>query len=397
MPQPIPFNKPFITGNEMENIAKAVQNGDIGSDGPFAQACNRLLQKRFGIRRVLMMPSGTAALELATMLAGVGPGDEVILPSFTFSSTANAIIRLGAKPVFIDLRPDTLNMDERALQSAITTKTKAVIPVHYAGIACEMNEINSIARQYGLFVIEDAAQAVNGWYGDRALGSIGHLGAYSFHSTKNYVCGEGGALCINAPELVERAEIIRNKGTNRNQFLRGEVDKYTWVDTGSSYLQPEVACAFLHAQLEAMDSITQRRRVLYQRYEQLLRPLESENRLRLPGGAAASGNYHIFYIVLADHETRDALLTYLNKRGIGAAFHYVPLHSSPMGRKYGYTAENLPVTEDLSARMLRLPLYPDLTEADQSRVAEALSLFLGSSRHLSVGRSHVAAQPCAHA
>jgi dTDP-4-amino-4,6-dideoxygalactose transaminase len=377
MAQPIPFNRPFIAGKELYYIAKAVALGNIGGDGYFTQQCCRLLEKRFGIHRVLMVPSCTAALEMAALLSGLEPGDEVILPSFTFVSTANAVVRLGARPVFVDICPDTLNLDDALIEDAITPRTRAIFPVHYAGVGCEMSRILAIARGYGLCVVEDAAQAVNAWYEGQALGSLGDLGTYSFHETKNYICGEGGALCINDPSLVERAEIIRDKGTNRQQLLRGQVDKYTWVDIGSSYVPSEICCAFLYAQLEMMDEITQRRRAIYQRYLELLGPLEAEGLLRLPHVPEESrGNFQLFYILLPDSLTRDTLMAHLRHNDILAVFHYVPLHTSPMGQKLGYREGQFPITEDLSGRLLRLPFFYDLSEDEQDRVLEGISGFL---------------------
>jgi dTDP-4-amino-4,6-dideoxygalactose transaminase len=365
----IPFNRPFIVGKELFYIAQAVTYGNIAGDGHFTQQCARLLEERFGIRKVLLTPSCTAALEMAAMLCDLGPGDEVILPSFTFVSTANAIVRLGARPVFVDIRADTLNMDEDALERAVTSRARAIFPVHYAGVGCEMDAILATAARHGLRVLEDAAQGVNAFYRGKALGSIGALGAYSFHETKNYICGEGGALCINDPALIERAEIIRDKGTNRKQFFRGAVDKYTWVDVGSSYVPSEICSAFLYAQLELLDAITERRRHIYEAYERALRPLEEEGLLRLPRlPDECASNYHLFYILLADAPTRDALMAYLRQNGILAVFHYVPLHSSPMGQKFGYRDGQFPVTEELSGRLLRLPFYYGLTEEEQGRV-----------------------------
>ncbi len=372
----IPFNKPFIVGKELFYIAQAVTFGNIAGDGHFTQQCGRLLEKRFGIGKVLLTPSCTAALEMAAMLCDLGPGDEVILPSFTFVSTANAVVRLGARPVFVDIRPDTLNMDENAIEKAITPHTRAVFPVHYAGVGCEMDEIMAIAARHGLRVLEDAAQGVNAFYKGRALGTLGALGAYSFHETKNYICGEGGALCVNDPALVERAEIIRDKGTNRKQFFRGAVDKYTWVDVGSSYVPSEICSAFLYAQLELLDAISERRRQVYQTYQRELRPLEEEGVLRLPRlPPECASNFHLFYILLADTAERDALMAHLRRQGILAVFHYVPLHSSPMGQKFGYRAGQLPVTEEMSGRLLRLPLYYELTEEEQGRVVGAVRDF----------------------
>jgi dTDP-4-amino-4,6-dideoxygalactose transaminase len=373
----IPFNKPFVAGKELYYIARAVSLGNIGGDGHFTQQCCRLLEQRFGIHRVMMVPSCTAALEMAVMLCEPAPGDEVILPSFTFVSTANAVVRLGAKPVFVDIRPDTLNLDEELIEEAITPRTKVIFPVHYAGVGCEMNRIRAIAGKHGLRVIEDAAQGVNSWYDGRALGALSDLGTYSFHETKNYICGEGGALCVNDPALVERAEILRDKGTNRRQFFRGQVDKYTWVDVGSSYVPSEICCAFLYAQLELMDSIQQRRRSIYEYYREHLAPLEQEGQLRLPRiPQDCNTNYHIFYILLPDAATRDGLMHHLKQVGILAVFHYIPLHSSPMGLKLGYREGQLPVTEDLSARLLRLPLYHEITEAEQAEVVREITTYL---------------------
>jgi len=335
------------------------------------------MEQRFDIHRVMMVPSCTAALEMAVMLCDPKPGDEVILPSFTFVSTANAVVRLGAKPVFIDIRPDTLNLNEELIEEAITPRTKVLFPVHYAGVSCEMNRILEIARKHGLRVIEDAAQGVNASYEKQALGSIGDLGTYSFHETKNYICGEGGALCVNDPAMVERAEILRDKGTNRRQFFRGQVDKYTWVDVGSSYVPSEICCAFLYAQLELMDSIAERRKAIYDYYQAHLSALEDEGLLRLPRiPAECQTNHHIFYILLPDAATRDGLMHHLKQVGILAVFHYVPLHSAPMGLKLGYREGQLPVTEDLSARLLRLPLYHEITEAEQAEVVREVTAYL---------------------
>ncbi|HWN97841.1 MAG TPA: dTDP-4-amino-4,6-dideoxygalactose transaminase [Blastocatellia bacterium] len=385
----IPFNKPFITGKEAGYISQAISSGNIAADGPFTRACARLLEDQYGILRTLMTPSCTAALELAALLCDFAPGDEVIMPSFTFVSTANAVARAGAKPVFVDIRADTLNIDEQLIEAAITPRTRAIMPVHYAGVACEMDRIMALANTHRLIVIEDAAQAVNAFYNGRALGSIGHLGAYSFHDTKNYVSGEGGALCINSKEMVERAEILREKGTNRSQFLRGEVDKYTWVDIGSSFLPSELVCAFLYAQLEAIDEITGQRRKVYEFYREQLSPLEEAGLVSLPyAPQGCELNYHIFHILLADEPTRNALMTHLKQNGISAVFHYVPLHTSPMGAKLGYREGDLPATEDLSGRLLRLPLFPELTPEAQARVVNCVRQFLDqrSESQLAGGR-----------
>jgi len=379
MPGEIPFNRPFITGREIEYITRIIEDRKLSADGHYTLSCGRLLQDRFDIRKVLMTPSCTGALEMAAMLSGVGAGDEVILPSFTFSSTANAFVRLGATPVFVDIRPDTLNIDEGLVEGAVTPRTRAIVPVHYAGVSCEMNEIGDLAQKHGLMVIEDAAQGVNAFYNRKALGTFGDLGAYSFHDTKNYVAGECGALCINNPELLERAEIIREKGTNRSKFVRGEVDKYTWVEVGSSYLPSEIVCAFLYAQLEMMDAISERRREIHDYYYASLSPLAGEHLLRLPvTPEGCSTNYHLFFILLPDRDTRNGLLSHLKDHGIRATFHYIPLHSSPMGKKFGYKESDLPLTEDLSARLLRLPFFNDITESEQNRVVDQITVFLRS-------------------
>lgn len=373
----IPFNKPFIAGKELYYIAQAVASGNISGDGRFTEQCSRLLEKRFGIHKVLLTPSCTAALEMACMLCRLGPGDEVILPSFTFVSTANAVVRLGAHPRFIDIRPDTLNLDERLIEEAITPRTRAILPVHYAGVGCEMDAIGAIASKYRLHVIEDAAQGVNASYDGQPLGGIGELGTFSFHETKNYICGEGGALCINNPDLVAEAEIIRDKGTNRRQFFRGEVDKYTWVSVGSSYVPSEICSAFLYAQLEMLDAITDRRKAIFRLYEEALRPLEQRGLLRLPvTPPECQSNYHLFYILLPSVEIRNRLMAQLKQAGILAVFHFVPLHSSPMGSRLGYRPEDLPVTEEVSSRLLRLPLYYDITEAEQLEVVSRLQSLL---------------------
>ncbi len=374
----IPFNKPFIAGKELYYIAQAVTFGNLAGDGHFTKACCRLLEERFGIKKVLLVPSGTAALELAAMLLDFQPGDEVIVPSYTFVTTVSSFVRCGARPVFVDIRPDTLNMDETKIEAAITERTRAIVPVHYGGVACEMERIMAIARKYNLWVVEDAAQGVNAFYNGRALGSIGHLGCYSFHETKNFICGEGGALCINDERFIERAEILRDKGTNRQKFFRGEVDKYTWVDLGSSFVISELCAAFLYGQLEVMDAISQRREELYLNYRRLLKPLEAEGLLRLPViPEDCRSNYHLFYILLPTAEQRDALLAHLKSQGIYAVFHYVPLHTSPMGLKFGYKEGELPVTEDLWARLIRLPMFYDLTGEMQQTIVSKIQAFLG--------------------
>jgi len=380
MTQRIPFNKPYISGKELEYVTQAITDGKIASDGQFTKACVGLLEETFGIAKVLMTPSCTAALEIGAILCDLRPGDEVILPSYTFVSTANAIARLQAKPVFVDIRPDTLNIDERLIEQAITARTKAIFPVHYAGVACEMDRIMQIADRHSLTVVEDAAQAVNAYYKGRPLGSIGHLAAYSFHETKNYVCGEGGALCVNASQHVERAEIIRDKGTNRSRFLRGMMDKYTWVDVGSSYVPSEINCAFLYAQLEQLESISQRRREIHDFYHHHLAPLERSGWLQLPIiPEQCESNYHMFYVVLPNSELRDGLIANLKEHGIAAPFHYVPLHTAPVGMSFGYREGDLPVTESLSSRLLRLPFYYDLSQMEQMQVVSRIQMFAARS------------------
>jgi dTDP-4-amino-4,6-dideoxygalactose transaminase len=368
----IPFNKPFIAGKELYYIAQAVTMGNLGGDGYFTKKCAELMQERFGIKKILMTPSCTASLEMAAQLCDVGPGDEVIMPSYTFVSTASAFVRMGAKPVFVDIRPDTLNIDETLIEDAITERTKAICVVHYAGVACEMDRIMAIARGYNLKVVEDAAQGVNSWYNGRALGSIGDLGCYSFHETKNYICGEGGALCINNPEMIERAEIIRDKGTNRQRFFRGEVDKYTWVEVGSSYVPSEICSAFLYAQLEEMDQISLRRREIYQTYRRALKPLEAEGLLQLPVVPEdCDSNYHLFYVILPSEQLRAEMIADLKESGIYSVFHYVPLHTSPKGREICGEIK-LPVTEDVSRRLLRLPFFHGMTNEETKRVIDGI-------------------------
>jgi dTDP-4-amino-4,6-dideoxygalactose transaminase len=385
----IPFNKPFIAGKELYYIAQAVTYGNIGGDGHFTKACSRLLENRFGIKKVLLTPSCTAALEMAAILCDLGPGDEVIMPSYTFVSTASAVVRTGARPVFVDIRADTLNLDETKIEEAITERTKAIFVVHYAGVACEMDRIMAIARGHNLVVVEDAAQGVNAFYNGRALGSIGHLGCYSFHETKNYICGEGGALCINDERFLERAEIIRDKGTNRQKFFRGEVDKYTWVDVGSSYVPSEICSAFLYGQLEMLDEIAVRRREIFQQYLRLLQPLEDEQLLRLPVVPDdCQTNYHMFYLLLPTTEQRDDLLTHLKSAGIHAVFHYVPLHTSPMGRTMGYGDGDLPTTEELAERLVRLPMWYEITPEVQVRVAQSIEDYLVSESKLTTHKRH---------
>ena len=376
----IPFNKPFVAGKELFYVAQAVTRGNLGGDGYYTQACCRLLEETFEIPKVLLTPSCTAALEMAAILCDLEPGDEVIMPSYTFVSTASAFVREGARPVFVDIRPDTLNIDETLIESAITEKTKAICVVHYAGVGCEMDTIVEIARKYNLLLIEDAAQGVNAFYKGRALGSIGDLGCYSFHETKNFICGEGGALCINNPRFQERAEIIRDKGTNRQKFMRGQVDKYTWVDIGSSYVPSELCSAFLFGQLEMMDSITECRRILHARYNEELKSLSDNGFIDLnPIPDDCVSNFHMFYLLARSPEVRNKLLDHLQNIGIGAVFHYVPLHSSPVGVEFSKNS-NLPFTDELSNRLLRLPFFHDMTPVEQSTIGETIYSFFTSTK-----------------
>lgn len=371
----IPFNNPFIVGKELYYMALAVQGGHLSGDGPFTKKCNAWMEQKFGAKKVLLTHSCTAALEMAALLADIHPGDEVIMPSYTFVSTANAFVLRGAVPVWCDIREDTLNIDETKIEALITPKTKAIVPVHYAGVACEMDAIMEIAQRYNLFVIEDAAQAVNATYKGHYLGTIGHLGCYSFHETKNLIAGEGGALVINDARFVERAEIIREKGTNRSKFFRGQVDKYTWVDIGSSYLPSELVAAFLYAQLEEADKINHQRLILWDAYYQGLKPLADAGKLRLPVIPPHCGhNAHMFYIILPTSAKRDALMAGLKNQGITSVFHYIPLHTAPMGRSVQPHVPTLPVTEELAPRLLRLPLFYELTKAQVGQVVDVLRI-----------------------
>jgi dTDP-4-amino-4,6-dideoxygalactose transaminase len=369
----IPFNKPSIVGSELTYVGQAVAGQHASGDGPFTRRAQAMLEKSFGAKRVLLTTSCTSALELAALLCDLQPGDEVIVPSYTFVSTANAFVLRGARPVFVDIRPDTLNIDERLIEQAITPRTRAIFPIHYAGVACEMDSIMDIASRHGLLVVEDAAQGVSARYKDRWLGTIGHLGCYSFHETKNVSCGEGGALVINDPAMEDRAEILREKGTNRSQFMRGQTDKYTWVDVGSSYLPSDMLAAFLVGQIENMEKITRRRGEIFDLYGALLAPLVERGLIRLPMVPShCSPNYHMFYLLTADIEERVALIAHLRAAGIHAVWHYVPLHSSPFARSLGVPETHLPMTEELSARLLRLPMYFDLTDSEVEEVASSL-------------------------
>jgi len=372
----IPYNKPFIVGKELYYIANAVLSGHLSGNGMYTKFCQQWLKERLNCKKALLTHSCTAALEMAAILCNIQPGDEIIIPSFTFVSTANAFVLRGGVPVFVDIRPDNLNLNEQLIEDAITEKTKAIAPVHYAGVGCEMEKIMAIAEKHKLYVIEDAAQGLLSCYKDRPLGSIGHLGCLSFHETKNIISGEGGALLINDPEFIERAEIIWEKGTNRSQFFRGQVDKYTWVDIGSSFLPSELIASFLYAQLEEAEKIIAKRCSIFERYMNQLRPLELKGHIRLPYiDHYCESNGHIFYILANSLEVRDALMKRFKENGIFAIFHYVPLHSSPAGVKYGRVGSAMKVTDDISDRLLRLPLYFEMTDADVDKVIDVLSLF----------------------
>ena len=372
----IPFNRPYIVGKELTYISEAVSNGHISGDGPFTKKCQVLMEKKFSAPKVLLTHSCTAALEIAAILINIQPGDEIILPSFTFVSTANAFVLRGAKLVFVDIRNDTLNIDETLIESHITKKTKAIVAVHYAGVACEMDTIMEIGSRHQIHVIEDAAQGVNATYKGKFLGTLGHLGCFSFHETKNFISGEGGALVINDNNLLERAEIIREKGTNRSKFLNGETDKYTWVDIGSSYLPSEIIAAFLYAQLEEADTITSKRKKIFQTYFQGLYGLAESGKIRLPHTPSnIDGNAHMFYCIVKSSLERTKLIQFLKTKNIMAFFHYIPLHSSPMGKKYGYQNGVLPMTENLATRVLRLPCYYEMTMDDCKSVITSIHEF----------------------
>ena len=363
MSEMIPFNKPYMTGKELFHIAEAHFNGALAGDGPFTKRCHQWLEQSTGTKKALLTHSCTAALEMAAILANIGSGDEVIMPSYTFVSTANAFVLRGAVPVFVDVRSDTFNIDESLIEAAITPRTRAIVPVHYAGVACEMDTIMEIAVKHGLLVIEDAAQGVGATYKGRPLGSIGHLGAYSFHETKNIICGEGGALLVNDARFLDRSEIIREKGTNRSLFFRGQVDKYTWVDLGSSYLPGELVAAFLWGQIEEIESITRRRMAIWNSYQEALTPLATAGFIRLPHVPDYCGhNAHMFYIVCGDLGARTKTIAHLKSQNINAVFHYVPLHSSPFGLTHGRSVGELPFTQVAADQLLRLPLWLGLEE-----------------------------------
>ena len=369
----VPFNKPYITGNEIEYLREAIANAHLSGDGPFTKRIHRWLERRTGAGAAFLTHSCTAALEMSALLLDIAPGDEIIMPSYTFVSTANAFVLRGGVPVFVDVRPDTLNLDETLVEAAITPKTRAIVAVHYAGVACEMDSLAGIARRHRIALVEDAAQALGSTYRGKPLGSIGSLAALSFHETKNVISGEGGALLVNDPALVERAEILREKGTNRTNFLRGNVSKYRWVDIGSSYLPSEIIAAFLWAQLEAADDLLDRRLALWDSYHVRLKHLERADLLRRPViPQDVEHNAHLYYVLAPDAQTRTRVLADLKAEGVGGLFHYVPLHSSPAGERFGRAHGVLTHTDDLSARLLRLPMYYDMDSQDVEHVCKVL-------------------------
>ncbi|AGA70383.1 TDP-4-keto-6-deoxy-D-glucose transaminase [Desulfitobacterium dichloroeliminans LMG P-21439] len=376
----IPSYKPYVSEKEKTYVIDALERGQISGDGFYTERVVAFIEKSFKASKALMMTSGTHALELAVILADLGPDDEVIMPSFTFSSTANAVLLRGAKPVFIEVKADTLNIDPVDLERKITAKTKAIIPVHYAGVACDMDRLMTIAANHHLQVIEDAAQGVNAKYRGQYLGTIGDFGCYSFHGTKNYTCGEGGALLIHEKntQIIEKAEISRQKGTNRSQFLRGDVHNYNWLDQGSSYSPSDLLMAVLLAQLEVMQEITEQRKAIYTLYRNAFEPYEKQGILKVMEiPPECESNYHIFWVMFDRQVIRDFVLAELKSRGVAASFHFLPLHSSPMGRKMGYQPSDLPVTEKSAQGLLRLPLYAGMTEGEYHYVIKTTEAVIG--------------------
>ena len=372
----IPFNRPCLAGNEYQYMAEAIANGHASGDGPFTRRCHEILERELGVPKVLLTTSCTHALEMAAILLDCGPGDEVILPSFTFVSTANAFVLRGAKIVFSDIRPDTLNLDEARLEALITPRTKAIVPVHYAGVACEMDTICTTAKLNNVAIVEDNAHALFARYKGKLTGTFGRLATQSFHETKNVTCGEGGALVVNDRDLVERALVIREKGTNRSQFFRGQVDKYTWVDIGSSYLPSDLLAAFLLAQLEGRDEIQRKRQHIWETYLEELKNWAGERNVCLPMvPSECEQAFHMFYLIVPSFEYRQGLIAHLKQQGILSVFHYLPLNQSEMGRQWAARETRCPITEDLSLRLLRLPFYNDLSESEQARVIQAVTSF----------------------
>jgi dTDP-4-amino-4,6-dideoxygalactose transaminase len=374
----IPFNRVSLQGKEIEYLRQAVEGGWTAGDGPFTRRCNELLERELDVARVLLTTSCTHALEMAALLLDIGPGDEVIVPSFTFVSTINAFVLRGATPVFVDVRRDTLNLDESKVEARLTPRTKAIVPVHYAGVGCEMEPILEIARRGGIAVVEDNAHGLFGKHRGRWLGTFGALATQSFHETKNFGCGEGGALLVNDRRYTDRAEILREKGTNRSRFFRGQVDKYTWVDLGSSYLPSDLLGAFLYAQLEVWRQVQDKRRDIWERYEIGLADWRETRTVRGPVVPPdCEQSYHMYYLLLPSLEARQSLIAHLRSRSILAVFHYLPLHLSEMGQRFGGRRGDCPVTEDVSDRLLRLPFYNDLSEADQQSVIDAICQWRG--------------------
>lgn len=372
----IPFNKPSFLGNEQTYIAEAIANGHISGDGIFTRKCHALLEDTLKVPKVFLTTSCTDALEMAALLLEIQPGDEVIVPSFTFISTANAFALFGARPVFADIRADTLNLDESKLEAVITPSTKVIATVHYGGVGCEMNDILEIGNRHGLHVVEDNAHGLFGKYRREYLGTLGCLATQSFHETKNLICGEGGALLINDPKYIERAEVLREKGSNRSRFFRGEADRYTWIDSGSSYLPSDLLAAFLYAQLEAREKVQAKRQQIWQLYYDQLKDWGKEHDVRLPViPEYCDQSYHLFFLIMPSFQQRQRLIEHLKSRGILSVFHYLPLHLSPMGRKFGGKEGDCPVTEDLSDRLIRLPFYNTLTKAEQESVIQAVLEF----------------------
>lgn len=375
----VDFNKPCIVGNEFTYMADSIKESHISGDGKYSKLCHALLEKQLGVPKVLTTPSCSHALEMTAFLLDIKPGDEVIIPDFTFVSTVNAFVIRGARPVFIDIRPDTMNMDETKLEELITPRTRAIVPVHYAGIACEMDTIMAIANRHNIPVVEDNAHGLFGKYKNRWLGTIGSLATQSFHETKNFTCGEGGAILINDPALIEKAEIIREKGTNRSRFFRGQVDKYTWVSIGSSYLLSDILAAFLYAQLEVWEEIQAKRKWIWQTYAAELADWAKANGVVqpvVPEGVDPS--WHIYYLLLPDLERRTALIDHLKRSGVNTVFHYLPLHLSEKGREYGGKPGDMPVTESVSDRLIRLPLFYDMGEIEMEQVLNAVTAFKAS-------------------
>lgn len=372
----IPFNRPYVTGAELGYIQEAIDNGHLSGNGPFARRCTEMLEEDLGAPGVLLTHSCTGALEMSALLADLEPGDEVIMPSYTFSSTATAFALRRAVPVFVDVRPDTLNLDERLVEAAITDRTRVICAVHYAGVGCELDALADIARRHSLLLVEDAAQGFGATYKDRPLGTVGQIGAFSFHETKNISSGEGGALIVNDPALLKRAEILHEKGTDRRAFFRGQVDKYRWVDVGSSFVVSELAAAFLWAQLERSEWINGQRMALWSRYHEALADLESAERLRRPiAPGNVRHNAHLYYLLMPSEAGRDELIDHLRVRGIQAVFHYVPLHSAPAGLKLGRAHGDLAVSDSVSARLLRLPLWVGMRDDDVERVIAGVRSF----------------------